>query len=140
MLQQGGLLANQFKITPIEVLLRHLPREIFRATFSRLKDFPCLRLVNLVSFHLILVNFSQFLGEVQMATATRPLESSQKRSAKTPRLFSHFFACFRLFPNGLALFRSFSHFWGCLFLTVFGRLFSALFFALFACCHLAAAI
>ena len=38
-----------------------------------------------------------------------------------------------------ALFRLFSHFWGCLFLTVFGRPFSHL-FAPFACSHLAAAI
>ena len=48
--------------------------------------------------------------------------------------FLHFFACFRLFFTVFAHFRSFSPFWGCLFLTCFGRPFSHL--LPFSGCHL----
>ena len=57
-----------------------------------------------------------------------------KHDEKTPRLFLRVFTCFRLFSTVFVFFRSFSHFGGCLFLTVFGRPFSH-FSAPLACCH-----
>ena len=56
-------------------------------------------------------------GNRYMATGKWPKNGQRK----APRSFSHFFACFRLFSTVFALFRSLSHFLGCLFLTVFGR-------------------
>ena len=63
-------------------------------------------------------------------------KQSNKNHPDHFRTFRLFFACFLPFSHSP---RSFSHFLGCLFLTCFWPPVFALFFALFACCHVAAA-